>query len=136
VAIVPARQYAAARGTVLVVDDDGQVKTLASRTLAEDGLAVLEASSAEEALLLCERRRDPLDLLLTDMVLPGMTGIELADRLKPLFPGLRVIYMSGYTDQTVLENGMLAPEKFFLQKPFTLDLLTQKTREALSQPAR
>jgi len=132
----PARQYAAARGTVLVVDDDGQVKSLASRTLAEDGLTVVEASSAEEALLLCERRAEPIDLLLTDMVLPGMTGIELSDRLKPLFPGLRVIYMSGYTDQTVLENGMLAPEKFFLQKPFTLDLLTQKTREALSQPPR
>jgi len=132
----PARQYAAASGTVLVVDDDGQVKTLASRTLAEDGLAVLEASSAEEALIICERRKEPIDLLLTDMVLPGMTGIELSDRLKPLFPGLRVIYMSGYTDQTVLADGMLAPEKFFLQKPFTLDLLTQKTREALSQPPR
>lgn len=128
-------KFDAVSGTVLVVDDDCQIKTLSRRALTEDGLSVLEASSAEEALLICRRRNKRIDLLLTDMVLPKMTGIELAERLKAEFPGIKVIYMSGYTDHSVLADGMLAPDKSFIQKPFTLDFLTQKVREALSSPA-
>ena len=126
------KRFSAAKGTVLVVDDDVQIKAIARRTLADDGLSVLEAASAEEALVICGRLKNRIDLLLTDMVLPKMTGVELAERMKAEHPGIKVIYMSGYTDHTVLTGGVLAPDKTFIQKPFTLDLLTQKVREALT----
>ena len=129
------KKFSAVSGTVLVVDDDTQIKTLARRALSEDGLSVLEAGSAEEALTLCKHHQKRIDLLLTDMVLPEMTGIELAERLKAEYQEMEVIYMSGYTDHSVLTDGMLPPDKNFIQKPFTLDLLTQKVREALSPPA-
>jgi PAS domain S-box-containing protein len=128
------RKFTAVSGTVLVVDDDDQIKALARRTLAEDGLSVIVAASAEEALSLCKRHNKRIDLLLTDMILPKMTGIELAEHLKSAYPEIKIIYMSGYTDHSVLTDGMLAPDKSFIQKPFTLDLLTQKVREALSSP--
>ena len=130
------KKFSAVSGTVLVVDDDDQIKALARRTLSEDGLSVIVAASAEEALSLCKRHNKKIDLLLTDMVLPKMTGIELADQLKSAYPEIKIIYMSGYTDHSVLSDGMLAPDKSFIQKPFTLDLLTQKAREALSLPPR
>lgn len=123
----------AASGTVLVVDDDIQIRTLCRRALAMDGLLIFEASSAEEALAILQRRQGRIDLLLTDMVLPGMTGLELAERLKGTFPGLQTIYMSGYTDHAVLANGMLPAGMSFIQKPFTLDLLVQKAREVLGK---
>lgn len=126
------RKFAAVTGTVLIVDDDDQIKALARRTLAEDGLSVIVAASAEEALSLCERHNKRIDLLLTDMVLPKMTGIELGEQLKAAYPEIKIIYMSGHTDHSVLGDGILSPDKSFLQKPFTLDLLTQKVREALS----
>lgn len=129
------RKFSAVSGTVLVVDDDEQIKALARRTLAEDGLSVIVAASAEEALSLCKRHNKHIDLLLTDMILPEMTGIELAEQLKSAYPEIKIIYMSGYTDHSVLSDGMLPPDKSFIQKPFTLDLLTQKVREALSSPA-
>ena len=128
------KKFSAVSGTVLVVDDDDQIKALARRTLAEDGLSVMVAASAEEALSLCKRHNKRIDLLLTDMILPKMTGIELAEQLKSSYPDIKIIYMSGYTDHSVLTDGMLAPDKSFIQKPFTLDLLTQKVREALSSP--
>ena len=128
------KRFSAAKGTVLVVDDDPQIKAIARRTLAGDGLSVLEASSAEEALAICGRIKNRIDLLLTDMVLPKMTGVELAERMKSDYPGIKIIYMSGYTDHSVLTGGMLAPDKTFIQKPFTLDLLTQKVRESLAPP--
>lgn len=130
----PSKRFSAAKGTVLVVDDDQQIKAIARRTLAEDGLSVLEASSAEEALAICGRFKGRIDLLLTDMVMPNMTGVELAERMRTEHPGIKVIYMSGYTDHTVLAGGVLSPDKTFIQKPFTLDLLTQKVREALTPP--
>jgi PAS domain S-box-containing protein len=127
-----AARFPAARGTVLVVDDDDQIRSLARRILGGDGLSVTEAASAEEALSLCGRKGARVDLLLTDMVLPGMTGPELAQRLKGRFHGVKVIYMSGYTDHTVLNGGMLAPDENFIQKPFSVDLLTQKVRGVLA----
>ncbi|MHB0996034.1 MAG: response regulator [Elusimicrobiales bacterium] len=126
-------RYPAAQGTVLVVDDDSQIRTLSRRALAMDGLSVFEASSAEEALAILHRRQGKIDLLLTDMVLPKMTGMELAGELTRRFPALKVIYMSGYTDHAVLANGMLPAGMSFIQKPFTLDLLVQKVREALGE---
>ena len=131
----PRKELPAAAGTVLVVDDDEQIRALARRTLADDGLTVLEAASAEEALALFERRNEGIDLLLTDMVLPRMSGPDLEKNLKNISPHMETIYMSGYTEHTVLDEGPLDPEKSFIQKPFTLESLTRKAREALARSA-
>ena len=118
-------------GTVMVVDDDVQIRTLVRRTLAQDGFTVLEAASAEEALAICKRHKNPVHLIVTDMVLPKMSGFELAERLKTLHPDIKILFMSGYTEHAVLAQGILDTEKNFIQKPFALDVLIQKTREIL-----
>lgn len=126
----PARKDRVAGGVVLLVDDDIQMRTVARRALAADGLEVVEAGSAEEALAVCRRRSSPVSLLLTDMVLPKLNGFELARKLRALHPGLCVLFMSGYTEHAGLE-GEMPPSGDFIQKPFTLDALTQKVRGAL-----
>lgn len=118
-------------GTVMVVDDDVQIRTLVRRTLAQDGFTVLEAASAEEALAICKRHKTPVHLIVTDMVLPKMSGFELAERLKTLHPDIKILFMSGYTEHPVLAQGILDMDKNFIQKPFALDVLIQKTREVL-----
>lgn len=115
-------------GTILVVDDDSSIRTPIRRALAQDGFNVLEASSAEGALALCRRHKSPIHLILTDMVLPKMNGSELAVQLASVRPEIKVLFMSGYTDHAVLAQGMLDPDKNFIQKPFTLDALIQKAR--------
>lgn len=114
-------------GTVLLVDDDSSLRAPIRRSLVLAGFTVLEASSAEEALAVCKRHKGRIHLLLTDMVLPKMNGIELAGRLEALRPEINVLFMSGYTGHAVLANGVLDPDKNFIQKPFTLDTLTHKT---------
>ena len=121
------KRMLAGTGTVLLVDDDSSLRAPIRRTLVLAGFTVLEASSAEEALVICKRHKGRIQLLLTDMVLPKMNGIELADRLESLRPEIKVLFMSGYTDHAVLAHGVLDPDKNFIQKPFTLDTLTQKT---------
>jgi signal transduction histidine kinase/ActR/RegA family two-component response regulator len=118
-------------GTILVVDDDAQIRNLVRRMLTQDGFTVLEAASAEEALAICKRHKSPVHLILTDMVLPKMSGVELAERLKSIHPDIKMLFMSGYTDHAVLAQGILDPEKNFIQKPFALDALTRKAREVL-----
>ena len=121
-------------GTILVVDDDISVRTPVRRVLEQNGFAVLEAASAEEALAICKRHKNHIHFLLTDMMLPKMDGLELAGRLKSVRPEIKVIFMSGYTDCAVVEEGLLDSEKNFIQKPFTFDMLIRKTREALYPP--
>lgn len=123
-------------GTVLVVDDDVQIRTLVRRALTQDGFTVLEAASAEEAIAACKRHRSPIHLVVTDMVLPKMSGFELAECVKSIHPDIKMLFMSGYTEHSVLEQGVLDPDKNFIQKPFALDALTRKTREVLSQTAQ
>jgi len=125
----------AIKGTVLVVDDEAPIRAVTRRFLAQEGLTVLEAASAEEALAVCKRRDAPVSLLLTDMVLPKMNGFELAERLKAQYPDMGVIYMSGYTDHSILSDGVLDPDKDFIQKPFALDALSSKVRRALPASA-
>jgi CheY-like chemotaxis protein len=119
------------RGTILVVDDDLPVRTLARRMLTQDGFTVLEAASAEEALAICKRHKSPIHLILADIVLPKMNGLELAEGLKSTHPDIKVLFMSGHTDHAFLAHEVLDPDKNFIQKPFTLDTLIQKIREAL-----
>jgi CheY-like chemotaxis protein len=120
---------------ILVVEDELAVRVLVRRVLERMGYDVIEASSGQEALELVRRNRPRLDLLLTDVVMPGMSGRELADELAVLQPDLRVLYMSGYTDEAIVHHGVLNPGVAFLEKPFTPDALLRKLREVLGAPA-
>ncbi len=117
--------------TVLMVEDEGALRTLTSNLLEMCGYVVLAAKNGAEALDISQHCTDPIDLLLTDMVMPGISGRVLADQLVQLRPRIKVVYMSGYTGQAVGARGILDPGSLFLQKPFTRDALARKLREAL-----
>lgn len=117
--------------TILLVEDDELVCNLAQRALQGKGYTVLEAGSGEAALTLVEQHQGEIDLLLTDVVMPQMSGRELAERLKALYPHMKVLFISGYTTDTVLRHGLLAAEIEFLPKPFSLGKLALKVREVL-----
>jgi CheY-like chemotaxis protein len=133
----PPRPAPVASGTetILLVEDEEGVRELARDILRASGYTVLEARNGAEALLLCERHQGPLHLLLTDVVMPRMSGRELAERLAPLRPDLRVLYMSGYTDDAVIRHGVLGAGTAFLQKPFTPAGLVQSVRDTLDVAA-
>jgi signal transduction histidine kinase/CheY-like chemotaxis protein len=123
------------RGAVLVVEDDAAVRDLAREVLAGAGYAVLEAAEAEAALRLVAGHPGHVDLLLTDVVMPGLSGRELARRLEASRPGLRTLYMSGYTDDDILRHGVSRREVAFLPKPFAPDELLSRVGETLQAPA-
>jgi PAS domain S-box-containing protein len=116
--------------TILLVEDEAEVRTLAGRVLRQAGYAVVEAAGAAEALAVAGSGGARIDLLLTDVVMPGMKGMELARSLRKRRP-LRVLYMSGYTDSDAIRQAVLEPGTAFLQKPFTPDALVRKVGEAL-----
>jgi signal transduction histidine kinase/ActR/RegA family two-component response regulator len=122
-----------ARGdeTVLVAEDDVQIRSLLRRCLASRGYEVLVASHGREALEIAARHEGSIDLLLTDVVMPHMSGRELAERLQSLRPGLRVLFISGYSDEAVERHGVLAPGTAFVQKPLQPDVLARTVREVL-----
>jgi len=139
----PARaEGAALRGapggseTVLLVEDDPSVRALARMGLEAFGYRVLEAENADQALRIADGHAEPIHLLLTDVVLPGMGGRELAERLCIRRPGLQVLYMSGYTDDAVVRQGLLQEEVAFLQKPYTPATLAARVREVLDARPR
>jgi CheY-like chemotaxis protein len=117
--------------TILLVEDEPGVRNLVRDTLKEDGYIVLEAANSAEALLLSGQHTGPIHLLLTDVVMPGLSGRQLAERLLPLRPELKVLYMSGYTDDAIVRHGVLEPGVAFLHKPFAPQMLTHKVREVL-----
>lgn len=120
--------------TILLVEDEPSVRDLANRLLKQQGYKVLEAAIGEEALRLAQDiTGERIHLLLTDVVLPQMSGKELADRLKTFRPDIKVLYTSGYTDYAVVHQGILNSGTHFLQKPFSLKALSQKVREALDK---
>jgi PAS domain S-box-containing protein len=122
-----------ARGTetVLLVEDEHALRALSCRVLKGRGYHVLEAEHGTEALRVAEHSRGPIHLLVTDVVMPQMGGRELADRLAVLHPNLKVLYLSGYTDDAVVRYGVSEARASFLQKPFTPASLAQKVREVL-----
>ena len=120
------------RETILLVEDEGAVRELARDILEANGYEVLEARHGDEALAICERHSEAIHLMLTDVVMPGMNGRELAERLARLRPETKVLYMSGYTDNAIVIGGVLNGRAVFLQKPFTPDALARKVREVLS----
>lgn len=119
--------------TVLVVEDNEMVRRLALRVLRGQGYTALEATSGEEALEKAAMHPGPIHLLLTDVVMPEMSGKELLGRLQQVRPGLRVLYMSGYTDNVIARHGMLEPGTPFIQKPFTPQALAHKVRAVLDR---
>jgi CheY-like chemotaxis protein len=122
--------------TILLVEDEPQVAELVTRALRKSGYTVLRASRGAEALDILRTNTTRIDLLLTDIVMPGMNGRELADRVMQLQPDIRVLYMSGYSDDAVLRHGVEAATMQFIAKPFSIKGLTGKVREALAPPVQ
>lgn len=119
------------RATVLIVEDEATLRTLAQRTLEREGYAVLVAEDGYEALAIADSFSSTLDLLLTDMVLPGLDGREIASRIARVRPGLRVLYMTGYTDDQLLQHGSVNESVNVLEKPFRAAELTEAVRQVL-----
>ena len=118
---------------VLLVEDDDMVRRFAYDTLRMLGYTVLEAPHGGEALLLCERYPAAIDLMVTDIVMPHLNGVELYERVARLRPEMRVLYMSGYTETGIAREGILKPGATFLEKPFSPDSLLRKVREILDE---
>jgi CheY-like chemotaxis protein len=117
--------------TILVVDDEVKMRSILKLGLTRHGFSVLEAGSGEEALRVSEGFEGPIHLLLADVMMPGMTGVELAPQIMALRPGVKVILMSGYRDDQIFLNAALNPNTPFFHKPFTLEALIQKIQELL-----
>jgi CheY-like chemotaxis protein len=117
--------------TILLVEDDIQVRDLTRTILAGCGYQVLAPLDAQSALDLVERQAMQIRLLLTDVIMPGINGRELARQLVARNSKIKVLYMSGYTENTIGQHGVLEPGTYFLQKPFTPPALTSKVREIL-----
>ena len=117
--------------TILLVEDEEVVRGLTQKILEESGYHVLTAGGGDEALQLCSEKKTKIDLLLTDVVMPGASGKEVADRLGDMVPGIKVLFMSGYTDESIVHHGVLDSNVEFIQKPFTPVALSRKVREVL-----
>ena len=118
--------------TVLLVEDDSEVRSIVRELLTQQGFLVLEAKHGKDALKVVDNYSLPIHLVLTDMVMPEMGGTELVNALLKLIPGIKVIFMSGYTQDTDFRNEVATGDKAFIQKPFSLGILTGKIRELLS----
>lgn len=121
--------------TILVVEDEDIVRGLTRKILSEGGYNVLDARSGDEAIRLCRDYSGPIDLLLTDVVMPETSGKEVAERLHELRPSARVLFMSGYTDEAIVRHGVLDANVEFIQKPFTWAKLGKKVRNVLDRNA-
>ncbi len=117
--------------TILVVDDDANIRRLIADVLTALGYTCLSAADGDEALEIGKKQMAAIDLLLTDVVMPGMNGRALAEAMKALKPGLRVVFMSGYTENTITHYGILDQGLHYLAKPVTPPELARKIRSVL-----
>jgi two-component system, cell cycle sensor histidine kinase and response regulator CckA len=118
-------------GTVLLVEDSDVVRDVVAGMLENGGLTVLQASGGEEALALARRPDIPIDLLLTDIVMPSMSGLELADRMERERPGTRVLFMTGYAEGVVVNGGIPGKQRECIGKPFSQEQITKRVRKIL-----
>ena len=130
----PAMTLPAGSGTILVVEDEVQVRELVQEVLQAEGYTVLTAADGDEGIHLCTAYDGPIDLLLTDVVMPSRSGPEMAQHILLMYPAIKVVYMSGYASDAMGDHGVLDPGTAFLQKPFTPDILIRKVRETLDTP--
>ena len=119
--------------TILLVEDETSVRALARRVLVRAGFRVLEASSPGEALALAEQHAAEISLVLSDVVMPEMSGPALAGKLAAVCPGVRVLFISGYTDDEVISRGLGGADIDLLQKPFSAQQLVERAREAIDR---
>lgn len=119
--------------TILLVEDEEMVRKLATDILRTRGYQVLIASGGDEAIETCKRHTDKIDLMLTDVVMPGMNGRKVAEAVSLLQPEMRILYMSGYTDDAIIHHGVLDSDTNFIEKPFTAQSLVSKVRETLGE---
>ena len=133
----PARSMSSEGGgeTVLLVEDDDRVRVLVANMLKKNGYTVLLGSQGDQALEIASRYRGRIHLLLTDVVMPGISGRQLSERLTAARPDTRVLYMSGYSDDAILRHGVKSAGTHFIQKPFSIEALALKVREALTSAA-
>jgi signal transduction histidine kinase len=122
--------------SILLVEDEPQVRAVVRAMLTLSGYTVIEACDGAEAFSLCEQFDQPIDVMLTDVALPIMSGPDLAKHVALLRPGLKVVYMSGYTEKASIQHGALGPEAAFLQKPFSVEDLLRKVRQVLDDRAQ
>lgn len=119
--------------TILLVEDDDAVRAVARRALDRFGYHVLSAARGDEALGIARNHDREIDLLLTDIMMPGMNGVEVAAEVARIRPGIQVFFMSGYADQDLVRQGLLEPGTHFLQKPFTPQDLAEQIRRILDR---
>jgi CheY-like chemotaxis protein len=119
--------------TILLVEDEEMLRKLARQTLKGQGYQILEAANGDEAIALAAQHEGAIHLLLTDVIMPGMNGRDAATRLLETRPSLRVLFMSGYTDDAIVHQGVLDESANFIQKPFAPDGLARRVREVLDQ---
>jgi two-component system, cell cycle sensor histidine kinase and response regulator CckA len=119
--------------TILIVEDDRMVRRLAVDILRRQGYRVLEATEGGEALVMCEKEKEAIDLILSDIVMPHMSGPELIERLKEVRTDFKVLYMTGYTDEAIVNHGILEEGINLIHKPFTIQKLSRKVREVLDK---
>ena len=131
----PIARAAGSGPTLLLVEDEASVRAIAGEMLVASGFHVLEAATGPEALTVAQRAAQPIDLLITDVILPGMSGAELADRLRAERPALRVLFTSGHSDEAIGRFGVSRTDPAFLQKPFTFETFVDKVRGVLARPA-
>jgi two-component system, cell cycle sensor histidine kinase and response regulator CckA len=121
--------------TILLVEDDPALRNMAAEVLRDTGYKVITAQSGPEAVQVAAKHRGPLDVLLTDVVMPGMTGRALASQIVVTHPRIRILYMSGYTDDAIGHHGFQGETWRLLQKPFTHDALVRHVHDALEDTA-
>ena len=120
-------------GTVLLVEDSDVVREVIARMLESGGFTVLTASCGEDALSISRRKDEPIDLLLTDIVMPEVSGLELADRFSEERPGVPILFMTGYSEEAVEGKGISGGNRGWISKPFTLEEIVMRARRSLSR---
>jgi CheY-like chemotaxis protein len=128
----PTLQSAVTTATIMVAEDHGTVRKMIRQSLRTTGYTVLEAANADEALTLCKKYTLPIDLIISDIVMPGKCGVELVEELVQLYPSMKVLFISGYRGENELTSHLLSGKEAFLAKPFSAKTLLEKVHQILT----